>query len=357
MRRISAALLLSGCLDGVPRSVGAHEDLCGDCHPDQAAELEEGALADTVSTALFQALRDEIDAQLGVAGTTLCDRCHLPLVGDDHGLSCATCHAAVGNTGPGDGLLLFDLAGPVRGPTGFTDPRSPHDVLAGGFANDSALCGTCHDVNVTAGFHETPFAHWRDAEPLRDGGSCVDCHMSPVPGVDRRGLPGDLAPIANLPGLDARPQSDHRFIGLNRDLDDAIALLGRAASLSVVREGDEFVVTVRNLGLGHALPDGASFLRELWVEARDGDGWLGERAWLSTRLTRDGVEVADPVLADAQVRGAVPVGGARVLRLRGDTPSAEVCLRFRQVRPDLLAHLGLDPELAGPVREVVCVGE
>lgn len=348
---VALALLLACELP--PDSVGAHEGRCASCHPAQAAALAAGAMGDATGSPLFQALRDEAGAALGAEAVALCDRCHAPAVGSGVGLSCATCHAAIGNQAPENGLLLFDPWGPVRGPTGVVDPRAPHAVAVGGIANDSALCGTCHDVRGPAGFAETPFAHWAESEAAAEGVGCVDCHMSPVPGEDRALHPEVLGPATSLPGLAARPLADHRFVGLNRDPAEAVALLRRSVALEWVDAADGPALVVHNLNPGHDLPDGASFLRELWVEVERADGSIGEPVWLSTRLSRGGAPVVSPVLADAQLRGAIPAGGSRTVRVDATGP-LRACVWFRAIRPDLLEHLALDPALAGPVWEVAC---
>ena len=353
----TAGLLSTLCLAacGVPAdSVAAVQDQCQDCHPDQATAMATGVKAQAADSALFQALRAEVQAELGAGAVALCDRCHTPEVGTDHGLSCATCHAAVGHQAPENGLLIFDLRGPVRGPTGQADPRAPHAVAAGGIANDSALCGTCHDVTGLAGFEESPYAHWSASPAAAAGTGCVDCHMSPVPGEDRALHAEVTGPAADLDDLAPRSLADHRFVGLNGDPEQAVALLARAVELELTLQGDEVRVLVHNRNAGHALPDGASYLRELWVEVADDSGPLDPPTWLSTRLTRDGQEVASPTLADTQVRGAVEPLGSLELLLPRATGTVRACLYFRAIRPDLLEHLGLDPELAGPVWEVAC---
>lgn len=337
-----------------PESVGALDGQCQDCHPVQAAALDLSAKATATDSAVFAALRAEVEGTAGVASAALCDRCHAPEPGTGRGLSCATCHAAVGHQAPENGLLLHDLRGPVRGPTGRVDPRAPHEVQAGGIANDSALCGTCHDVRGLTGFEEEPYAHWSTGPAAAAGVGCVDCHMSPVPGVDRATLPLVMGAAADLPDLDERALADHRFTGLNGDPAEAAALLARAVAVDVQRALDRVTVTVHNRNPGHDLPDGASYLRELWVEVEDERGLLAEPAWLSTRLTRRGEPVASPALADAQVRGAIPAAGRVDLVLPPAHGAVRACVYYRALRPDLLEHLGLDPDLAGPVWTLAC---
>jgi len=327
-------LVVAGCAPGDARSVGALAGDCAGCHAEQAAALAGSGMGRAAGSAVFAALREEARTALGEGAATGCDACHAPAAGDGDGVGCVPCHAAIGDQGPHDGLVVLDLAGPVRGPTGVAH-GAPHDTVQGHYLATSQLCGTCHDVNGPGGFVEAPFAHWQ-AGPADAG--CADCHMGPVPGE-----PG--APEAG---------ADHAFAGPDDAPEVATALLARAVSIDAATDGADLVVTVTNRSPGHRLPDGASFLRELRVRVdRDGDE-VGS-AWLSTRLTRDGVEVASPILADAQVDASIEPLGQLTLRFVG-LAGARACVVFRRYRPDLLAHLGLDPALAGPEQVVACAG-
>jgi hypothetical protein len=331
-------LLSLGCAD-VPGSVGALEDACASCHPAQAEAFAEGGMAYAATSDVFVALRERAAAEDPVTAA-LCDGCHTPAVGRSNGLTCGSCHAAVGHNGVENGLLIWDLDGPVRGPTGVVDASSPHAAVAGGLFGDSELCGTCHEVRGPAGFEESPFAHWRDSPAAAAGVGCVDCHMSATPGVDRATVDGS--------------STDHRFVGLNGDPEAAVALLRAAVGVRLSRDGRVARIEVTNHGRGHDLPDGASFLRELWVDVSGPDGPLVAPAWLSTRLLRGGVEVADPLVADQQVRGALPPGGSLVIEVDTAGP-VTACVKFRAERQDLRAELGL--HATGEVWDVVCVDD
>ncbi len=308
------AWLLPACATG---SIGAHQEDCAQCHTQQAEDFAASQLSQSATSALFQALLAETEAVHGEASAGLCLNCHAPTVGHEGGLSCASCHAAVGNRVPQNGELVHDLGGPVRGPSGVA-PGAPHDTLEGAFANSPALCGTCHDVAGPAGFEESPYLHWQQANPEPDAQDCADCHMD----------------------------QGHRFPGLWSE--GAPELLASALRLELQRSGTALTVTVHNDNPGHPFPDGASYLRRVSVN-------VGTQApiWLSTRLMRQGEEVFSPNLADAQILSSIPPLASRSWTVSAPEVTT-VCVVFQAIEPGLLAHLALDPALAGPEIPVLC---
>ncbi|MEZ4318074.1 MAG: hypothetical protein R3F61_11240 [Myxococcota bacterium] len=356
--------LLAGCVPDLgDRSAAAHADSCATCHPVAADQLAGSRHARPAASPLFVELRSRAQDELGAGA--FCDRCHLP-----DGLGCITCHAAGGNQQTANGALLADPTGPVRGP--FGDTVGPHASVAGDFLTDSALCGTCHDVEGVAGFDEHPFRAW-EASPYAGTDRCQDCHMSPEPGLP---APRELGAIA-VEGPE-RARSDHGFVGLQRAPRD---LLARGLVLTAVPGG----VMLENRA-GHGFPDGASFTREVWLESRsrrdgpgpptaatvresrsrrDGPGpptaatvresrgtgqWTGDTRPLHAELRRAGVPVVDPVEADETVFRGVPAGETRFEPFPPDVD--EVCLRYRPVGAGLSAALGLAVE---PAVTVSCV--
>lgn len=129
------------------------------------------------------------------------------------------------------------------------------------------------------------------------------------------------------------------------------ALIEGAIQIDIVRlDASRIDVTLTNLGDGHDLPDGASFLRELSLVV-DGD-----RRWLSSRLTRAGVEVVLPTEADTIVHGSIAAGASKTYRFDAVGP-ARACVEYRRFRPELLQALGVDAAEAGPLRTVACATE
>jgi hypothetical protein len=306
--RVLALVLLTGCLPDLgEQSIGAHAADCASCHPDEAAALATSRHATPDASPLFRALREDAAQRLDAAA--FCDQCHA------QGVTCLDCHAAIGalaGDGAANGHLVLDPTGPVR--AGRAGGGAPHATVEGAFLKDSALCGTCHEVDGPPGFVEQPFSAWQEW-----GGeqTCQDCHLE-----------------------------GHRFPGLQAE---PVDLLRAGLALTPLDGG----VRIDNLA-GHALPDGASVTRSLWLESRADGTWTGERVPLHPELLRDGVPIANPVDADAVVHRALPPRGSAVLRFERPmaTEVFEVCVRFRPIRAALAEEVGLPvPE----ARTVACV--
>jgi hypothetical protein len=324
LSRLVVWMLLAGGCAG-PGSVGALAPDCAGCHAEVAADHRESRHARAGEGELFAALRDHL-------GESACDTCHLPEGGEGDGLGCTTCHAAVGNEATADGRLVHTFRGLVQGAA--TSSNRAHAVQAG-FPGDSALCGTCHESTALPAFHETPYSHWAVSPAAAAGVRCQDCHQRREPGV-----------------ADPAGAVRHTWTGLAGDPTEAVALLRRAVRLTVEREGDGAVVALVNLGEGHDLPDGASFLRELAVLV---DGALpAADARLSAQWTARGAVVDDPAAADGNAGHALAPGEVRTWRVQGADP-VRACVVFTQERPALRRLLGLPVDAAREaVREVVC---
>lgn len=297
-------LLLLAC--GDVRGVSAYQD-CMSCHPDHQAELGASAHGAGTST-LFDALQAEADAELGVPG--LCDGCHRP----EQGVECTTCHAAMGTHGIGSGSLIVDLRGVVLGGDEVED-RAPHATAPGGLLGDSALCGTCHQVELVGGFVERPYSAWEESPAAAEGVHCQDCH---------------------LPEVDGR--RSHRFQGVGDGSEAALDLLWRGVSGHW--EGDTLVLT--NL-TGHRYPDGMAAVRELWLTTD-----TGTSIPLHPELVGPDGPVASPVLADARVERGLAPGEVKALHL---PDAGRVCLTYRSRAEVLTRHLGLETE---PLLTVGC---
>jgi len=297
------AALADGCFDA--RSVGAHAGACGDCHTAQQAAFAASAHG-APATALFSALEAEAPA----AAAAACASCHRPAApgapAAHAGLDCTTCHAAVGHAGLGAGAVALDLRGPVRGPTGA--PGGPHDNAQSAFLTDAELCGTCHEVDGPPGFVERTFSEWEESPAAAQGQSCVGCHFV-----------------------------DHRLVGLQAE---GGALIARTLRLDVDEDGAE----LRNLNMGHAVPTGAAWSRQLRLRFD-----TGASVSLSPRLRRDGHSVDLPLDADAVEPRSLPAGDA--LRAPWPAGARAVCLEYRPVSEGVARALGME---APEVERLIC---
>jgi nitrate/TMAO reductase-like tetraheme cytochrome c subunit len=362
----AALAALSACgapPPGAPRS----NESCGSCHAAHGAPFATSAHARASESDLFRAMTARIDP----ATRSFCDRCHAPHEAlGERGVGCVTCHTAIATRGVSNGRLVTGDAEEMLG--GF-DARATtaHTSRRSAFTRSAELCGTCHEVAGPGALVETPYTEWLASPARAVGVTCADCHMSVTPGTSGTRATGPAAS-----GGPERPLSDHAFVGPEHPR--AGELLRRAASMELGVRGREgpwlhVEVTVVNRNAGHALPSGARFAREVWVELVAVDDG-GVRHVLSGGLDAAGAIAAGLVpsmdLGDhANPRGAgvpvldaeppdvraVPAGGRRAWMVRvpttwggAATVSIAARLRYRRNAWALRAALGLAPDLAAP---------
>ncbi|MBI5516368.1 MAG: hypothetical protein HY909_21465 [Deltaproteobacteria bacterium] len=345
-----------GCAPAPPASRGNAS--CAGCHPTQARALASSRHSRATESDLFRALR----ARASTADRAFCDGCHtVHDVPGEEGAGCVTCHQAGGNRGVSNARLVLDLQGPVRGP--FGSATSAHRSAPGDFLRSADLCGTCHEVQGPGAFVETPYSEWSASPAAQSGITCAGCHMARSPGDPE--APRERGPAA-VGGPD-RALTDHAFVGPEHQR--AAELLGRSASLAmhVVPNGATLrvEVTMTNRNTAHALPSGARFARELWLEVRaltdQGTTVLAgapedpRRVELGDRVTRNGLP-ALPTASDPPEVRALPAAGSRTVTLElpasvGGSPvrALTAVLRFRRNDPRLRQALGLPPDPTGPL--------
>lgn len=374
MRTITSSRLLGPCLAAL--GCGAAPDApranaeCAACHPAQAGAFAGAAHARASETDLFRALRATGDADT----RSFCDRCHAPHEAPgERGVGCVTCHTAAATRGVSNGRLVAGDPEVMMGPFGDARPTVAHASRASAFVRSADLCGTCHEVAGPGALVESPYAEWLGSPARAAGVTCVDCHMSATPGES--GAPRERGPAAA--GGPERGLSDHAFVGPEHPR--AGELLRRAAAIALrveARDGGSIVleVTVMNRNTGHALPSGARFAREVWVEVTAVDatgaqhvvtGGLDPRGAplpgdasridLGDRVTRAG-RPALPLDADPPEVRAVPAGARRAWQVlvpaawdRAPTASIAARLRYRRNAWALREALGLPPDVVEPV--------
>jgi hypothetical protein len=307
---------------------GTSADACAECHPDHAEAWAGSAHATSGTSPVFTALLPEVEATWGSRAREACEGCHMPEHGDDVGIGCVSCHAAVGNHGTSDGRLAVDLDAPLSGPLGDAAmPTAAHGSTSRTLLTDATLCGTCHEVTGPALFVETTYTEHLEHN---DGNRCVDCHATP---------------IADGPWVDGgapRRRTDHSFVGLNSpsNLSGMETLLRSSLRLTVEPSEDggrDAVVT--HVGSGHGIPTGVSFLRDLWLEA-DVDGVPTRLLTLGSTATRHDAPVALLTEADAVTDHRLLPGAGLRAAIPTDAPTT-LRLRARAYRSDLLQALDL----------------
>lgn len=336
--------------------LGASNAECAGCHVDQGEDFSRSAHARASESPVFVALLPHVEDAWGADARARCVGCHAPqhvpshASDDERGIACVSCHAAVGNRGSFDGRLVVDLGAPLDGPFDDAEPTPAHQSERRGFVSDAESCLTCHDVRGPELFVEPMGLEHMDAVAAVGAPGCMSCHM----------VAGDEGPIADG-ATRSRPRRSHRFIGPTPPSDpselegyvrDLRALFADRVTLSAREEGGELVAVLANVAMGHALPTGATFLRELRLEARiESDAGVRTETLLvlGDRAMAGEVEVALPTDAERLERRRIDPGQDATVRLSlapGDL-HVEVRLVFAPYRRALLEALALSPDL-GP---------
>lgn len=250
---------------------------CASCHPAQFREWSASQHSYAQISPIFNAFQGKINKLTNGSNGDFCIRCHTPVgmnLGEPEfmtnmdrnptsreGITCITCHRLSQAYSKVSGRLAIsegDIFDAVYGPTG--DQELKRVIADGAFSvnpdrtksgraihadvkvlsqiSESALCGTCHDVNLVNGFRlEEAFSEYKASPAAKNGVSCQDCHMGLLPGKVSGYAQGPAAVVGGVP-TKTRKRADHTFAGP----DYSVVHLGifphnvRAAAMATNRE-------------------------------------------------------------------------------------------------------------------------
>lgn len=290
---------------------GSFEDpkTCSTCHRDIYNEWSKSMHANAWENKWYQP--DYILAHQQTDGATdvLCGACHAPIAArtgllppadgsqfdatSRRGISCDFCHTVSG-VGQMFNMGHISAPGPVkRGPRG--DGKSLyHAVKFTEIHTKADFCGSCHMViHPATGTHIIDtWNDWQNNEYGRQGIRCQDCHMTPTPGVTKR--PGRAA----LLGKKRENLAFHGFIGGSSYVQDELGnkeqaqmsreFLRAAAEIelanNITDDGTlELTVNVHNVGAGHKIPTGTTYIRIIWLQVEVVDS-AGKRVFSSGQI-------------------------------------------------------------------------
>ncbi len=323
------------------------------CFPCHAATAE-----------LLGEIEDPLNPQFSEAGSegVTCDMCHI--IARDLRVDDLDFGAYVGEPG----VRYANMKDPM--------PTEAHDNVSLSFYSKSNVCAPCHQL----GELENTFREWDDAGLEASGLECQVCHMPTYTG---RAAPG--APIRDdLHRHDFASADYPRAVTPGVDVEVIKAATRRLLELSLVvavegvpsfaTEGSrfEFSVAINNRRVGHAIPSGISFWREMWIEVTVADaagvsvyrsGYLEENGDLASAEDDPDLVSFSSIIYDAEglpnplpwnidtidespmlqfgetrrASYAVPVGSG----LRGPL-TLTVRVRFRPLPPQLLREIDLE---------------
>ncbi len=273
---------------------GVFEDpkVCSTCHRDIYNEWSKSMHANAWTDKWYQP--DYLLAHQQTDGATdmLCGACHAPIAArtgllppadgskfdaaSRRGISCDFCHTVSGVD------QMFNMGhvsepGTVKfGPRG--DGNSLyHEVKYTKIHTKADFCGSCHMVlHPATGVHIIDtWDDWKNNEYGKQGIRCQDCHMTPTPAVSK--APGRAA----LMGKERDNLAFHGFIGGSSYVQDAMGntkqaelsreFLRAAAEVKLAEKVTdngtlELTVDVHNVGAGHKIPTGTTYIRIMWLQ-------------------------------------------------------------------------------------------
>lgn len=227
----------------------------------------------------------------------LCGACHAPIAArtgllppadgskfdatSHRGISCDFCHT-VSRVGQMYNMGHISEPGNVKfGPRG--DGRSLyHQVSKTEVHDQSKFCGSCHMVIHPAnGTHIIDtWDDWKNNEYGKENISCQNCHMTPTPGISK------TSGRASLMGKQRENIAYHGFIGGSSYAQDAMGnakqaemsreFLRAAAEVKLAEQVTddgtlELTVDVHNVGAGHKIPTGTTYIRIIWLQVEVAD--------------------------------------------------------------------------------------
>jgi hypothetical protein len=266
--------------------------VCSTCHRDIYNEWSKSMHAYAWEDKWYQP--DYILAHQQTDGATdlLCGACHAPIAARTgvlppadgsqfdaaslRGISCDFCHTVSGVEQMFNMGHVSEPGEVKRGPRG--DGKSLyHEVKFTEVHTKADFCGSCHMVtHPSTGTHIIDtWDDWKNNEYGRQGIRCQDCHMTPTPGVSKR--PGRAA----LMGIERDNLPFHGFIGGSSYVQDELGhkeqaemsreFLRAAAEVKLAKnitaDGTlELTVDVHNVGAGHKIPTGTTYIRLMWLQ-------------------------------------------------------------------------------------------
>lgn len=344
MRALVLAVLALGCAEptSAPLPLGESSASCGGCHEDHYDEHASSAHGTSSSSPVLEAMLPDVERAWGAFARERCEGCHAPAHSEgDAGIGCVSCHAAVGNHAERDGMLAVDVSAPLAGPFGASRTFA-HASRTSDFLASPSLCGTCHEITGPVLVDEPTLSEYRASPQAAEGLTCADCHM---PREEERALSNDSDRL--------RPVRSHRFVGFDppwgapadraaRAAEETRELLAMALALRIEPAEGGVEIVVSNVGAGHAVPTGATFLRDLWVDVEI-DGELRSRViTLGDQPMSGDDRVALLTQADRVERGSLDPGAERrAFVAAAGTSRVTATLYGRAVRDGVLDALDL----------------
>src|SRR4051812_29955443 len=179
-----AAIFAAACGDAPVLSIAELQDpqTCKDCHPKHVAQWSGSMHAYASDDPVFVAMNKRGQRETGGALGTFCVKCHAPMAVElglttgafdpaqvpaaARGITCYFCHnvKAVQDTHNNGVVVAHDqtMRGGIGDPVGSPAHHASYDKLMDSDANQSEICGSCHDVVTPRGIAlERTYQEWQ----------------------------------------------------------------------------------------------------------------------------------------------------------------------------------------------------
>jgi hypothetical protein len=290
---------------------------CGECHVGQYAQWKGSLHGRAHDDGIYRAFAELARKDAGEETYRFCSSCHTPpavATGKEgfltaEGVTCDVCHRIrtvdVVHAGGGANASFLLEGGDVRfGPLEDPSPAPAHKSAFSKTFPSALLCSACHTLLHPANGLpiENTYEEWANGPYAKAGIACQDCHMR---------SPGEAAKVARtmrplkVPGTTLgekgeRPDvHDHRFAGASTDAAltggayaaESEARLKGAVELAVKATpkagGIDVVLSLTNVGAGHAIPTSITELRQVWIDLKVTDA-KGAEIFRSGAVDADG---------------------------------------------------------------------
>ncbi|MDW8075763.1 MAG: multiheme c-type cytochrome [Bacteroidota bacterium] len=261
---------------------------CQPCHPDHYREWAMSMHAYAVVDPVFHSMNALGQQQTGGRLGQFCIACHSPAATllneapdgiirkplSPHsrgGVTCVTCHAAVEQV-PGHGITRFRFDGVMSGTVLDPLPNDFHGSVYDRRFGQSEVCAGCHDVINPRGFRvEETFTEWKNSlYPARDL-PCQACHMKwvrepIVPGGPIRRRHTHVMEGVDVPLTPHFPGREETIALIQYALENALIVTIESPLVASRRQPLVVLVNLFNQTVGHNIPSGTIFERQMWVE-------------------------------------------------------------------------------------------
>ena len=270
---------------------------CGECHKDQYAQWDGSLHSRAHEDSIYAAFRDLAQKEGGEDLYRFCSGCHAPLSVAtrkaelaQEGVTCDVCHHVrtvdAVHAGGGANASFVLEGGDVRfGPLKDPSHTPAHKSEFSETHRSAQLCSACHTL-----LHpenrlpiENTYEEWAKGPYAKAGIQCEDCHMRSADQAAEvaRTMRPVLVPGKTFDKGDRPDVHDHRFGGASTDTkhtgaanaEEAEARLKGAVEIALAvppKAGATFevVVSLTNVGAGHAIPTSITELRQVWIDLR-----------------------------------------------------------------------------------------